>query len=736
LILGRLRKGERIDHYETVRVTKDGRRIDVSLTVSPVCDASGRVIGASKIARDITERRRAEREIARQREWFRVTLGSIGDAVITCDRDGRVTFLNQIAEKLTGWTDGEARGRALREVFHIVHERTREPVEDPCAKVLRSGTVVGLANHTALIARDGSEHPIADSGAPIKDDAGAVLGVVLVFRDVTEQRQAEEALAEQREWFETTLESIGDAVIATDVQGRIVFMNPIAERLSGWTLESARGRASDEVFRIVDEGSRKAVVSPVARALSDGVVAGFEGSTLLLSRDGDEHAIDDSVAPIRDRDGRVVGAVLVFRDVAERRRAERERAEAARERDRLLESERSARSDAERANRLKDEFVATLSHELRTPLNAIMGWTHVLRGDRGLQTEGQHALDVIERNVRMQAQLISDLLDMSRIISGKMRLEIEPVDLGKVIEQALETVRSAADAKQIRLRVALATLQPFLGDPARLQQVVWNLLSNAINFTHKGGHVDVTLRRVESSAEIRVTDDGIGIAPEFLPFLFDRFRQADASTTRSRGGLGLGLSIVRKLVELHGGTVTAESAGPGRGSSFAVRLPISLGVSASDAGEGDSGETDRARAHAAKLQGIEVLVVEDEPDTRELVQRVLRDVGARVTAAGTAAEALSAFRSERPDVIVSDIGLPEVDGYQLITELRALEERDTATRTPAIALTAYARSEDRTRALRSGYQAHLAKPIDPAELVATLASFSDLIAKRRAPEAD
>lgn len=322
-ILATLRRGERIDHFETVRVTKDGRRLDISLSVSPIRDAAGNVVGAAKIVRDLTERKRAAEALAAQREWFRVTLQSIGDAVIASDPDGCVTFMNPIAERLTGWTTDEALGRPLAEVFRIVNETSRTPVENPTEKVMQTGTIVGLANHTVLISRAGSEFPIADSAAPIFDDERHILGVVLVFQDVTEQRRAEHTLAEQREWFETTLGSIGDGVIATDDTGRVVFMNPVAEHLTGWRMADARGHDCEEVFRIVNEQSRGVVENPIARVLASGAVVGLANHTVLIAADGAERPIDDSGAPIRDYDGRIVGAVLVFRDVTQRRRGER-----------------------------------------------------------------------------------------------------------------------------------------------------------------------------------------------------------------------------------------------------------------------------------------------------------------------------------------------------------------------------------------------------------------------------
>jgi PAS domain S-box-containing protein len=727
-ILARVRAGERLDHFETVRVAKDGRRIEISLSASPIRDESGAIIGVSKIVRDISEQKRLARELAAQQEWFRVTLGSIGDAVIASDPDGRVTYMNSAAQTLTGWTVADASGRALADVFHIMNEKTRLTVENPAALVMRSGHIVGLANHTVLIDRDGTEHPIADSAAPIHDATGRIMGVVLVFRDITEDRRAEEAIAEQREWFETTLESIGDAVIATDVQGRVEFMNPIAEHLTGWRLSDASGRNCDEVFRIVNEDSRRTTENPVTRVLAEGTIVGLANHTVLIAADGTERPIDDSGAPIRSREGRIVGVVLVFRDVSERRRAELHRRDAALERERLLDAERAARMAAERANRVKDEFVAMVSHELRTPLNAILGWTQLITKAGASQDVLDRGLGVIVRNTRFQAQLISDLLDVSRIVSGKLRLDFVQVDLTAVSTDAIDAIQKEADEKGVAIECQFdADVGPIAGDPARLQQIVWNLLSNAIKFTPKGGTIAVRLRRTNSDAEMTVTDSGVGIKPDFLPHIFDRFQQADQSITRRFGGLGIGLSIVKHLVELHGGSIRAESKGDGAGSTFTIVLPSGT---LRDTPEFPVAANTHETQPPTSLNGIRVFVVEDEPDTRDFVERFLKTYGADVVSAGTAKEALAALPGSRADVLVSDIGLPEMDGYDLMQQVRRMEASHGGA-IPAIALTAYARTEDRMRAFRAGYQAHLAKPVEPVELVATIASFAELIDAQR-----
>ncbi|MEO8275685.1 MAG: ATP-binding protein [Thermoanaerobaculia bacterium] len=393
----------------------------------------------------------------------------------------------------------------------------------------------------------------------------------------------------------------------------------------------------------------------------------------------------------------------------------------------LLEGERSARESAERLSSLKDEFLSTLSHELRTPLSAILGWAQVLRRGAPKADDLQKGLEAIERNARVQTRLIEELLDMSRITSGRVRLDVQQVDPASVIEAAIETVRPAAEGKGIRIeRLFDSGAGPISGDPARLQQILWNLLSNAIKFTPRQGKIQILLQRVNSSVEISVSDTGTGIQPEFLPLVFERFRQADGSSTRSHGGLGMGLAIVKHLVELHGGTVKAASAGEGRGSTFVVRFPLSVlqGYVASDLRLHSGSESiDPVDFRTLDLSGTKVVAVDDDQDARELIRRVLSECAAEVFTAASAEEALRLIEAEHPDVLVSDIGMPEIDGYELLRRVRLLGS-ERGGDVPVIALTAFARSEDRTRALHAGFRVHVSKPIEPSELVATVASVS------------
>jgi signal transduction histidine kinase len=399
------------------------------------------------------------------------------------------------------------------------------------------------------------------------------------------------------------------------------------------------------------------------------------------------------------------------------------------ERARLLVLEQAARKNAEEANRMKDEFLATLSHELRTPLNAILGWVQVLRTGKLDAAAGIRALETIERNARAQAQLIADLLDVSRIITGKLRLELKPVELARIIDTALDGVRPAADAKAIELAVSLAALaSPVLGDSDRLQQVIWNLLSNAIKFTPRGGRVEVRLAESGLNAIIEVRDSGIGIRPDFLPYVFDRFRQAESSLTRSHGGLGLGLSIVRHLLELHGGTVEVESKGEGMGTTFRVSVPLRGATADEPAAERPGALAQGVWNLPDLLTGLQVLVLEDDADSRDLLVMALEQCGAEVTAFASVPEALASFDTAVPDVLVSDIGVPFEDGYSFIRKVRSRLPAQGGT-VPAAALTAYARADDRLQALEAGFQTHLAKPVEPSELIAAVAH----LAGRQAP---
>jgi CheY-like chemotaxis protein/nitrogen-specific signal transduction histidine kinase len=404
-------------------------------------------------------------------------------------------------------------------------------------------------------------------------------------------------------------------------------------------------------------------------------------------------------------------------DSTERQRAEEDRAD-------LLERERAARADAERANRLKDEFLATLSHELRTPLNAVIGWTRMLSSGRLDRENSKHALEVIERNAWAQKQIIEDILDVSRVITGKLQLNLSSVDLVAVVDAALDAVRPAIEAKEIRIETIIdASLRMISGDPDRLQQVVWNVLSNAAKFTPTGGSVEIAVNQTTAHVLIQVKDNGPGIDPIFLPHVFERFRQADGSTTRKYGGLGLGLAIVRHLVELHGGTIAVENREDSEGAIFTIRLPLPSGELRSEILARAAALPSEAQSERPNLEGINVLIVDDETDALDLITVELAQHGAQVTAVTNAEDALAALAQNEFDVLISDIGMPKTDGYELIRQIRQ-QELGSNKRIPAVALTAYARVQDRMHAILAGFSTHIAKPVEANELVTVVASLA------------
>jgi PAS domain S-box-containing protein len=526
---------------------------------------------------------------------------------------------------------------------------------------------------------------------------------------VEAQRQAEEAAADlvQIETFNRSiLDNSGDCIQVLGPDGRVVLMNrPGMALLEVEDPDSVQGQQWTTTWN--DDAS-------VAQHAIDDAAARGEGRfhAFRPTVKGTPKWWDVIVTPIRDEAGSVQQLVTVSRDISEQKRAEQERAL-------LLASERAARSEAERAARMKDDFVSTLSHELRTPLNAILGWIGVLKQQQSPETLAK-AIDVIDRNSRRQSQMVDDLLDMSRIMSGKLRLDVQRLDVSSVIEEALASAQPAADAKGVRLVKVLGSAAIVQGDPGRLQQVVWNLVTNAIKFTPRGGLVQVTLRKVSSHIHVQVSDSGQGIRADILPHIFQRFRQGDASATRHHGGLGLGLAIVKNLVEMHGGSVESASEGEGLGSVFTVRLPLAMAAAVPDSQ--DAPELAQGPL-ADLLDGLQVLVVDDEADARDVVQRLLEDAGAQVKTAETANEALTILdQGLAPDIILSDIGMPDQDGYDFMRRVRGMAG-DIA-EVPAAALTALARVEDRKRALMAGYQTHLAKPVDPSELVAMVASLT------------
>ncbi|HKQ09463.1 MAG TPA: PAS domain S-box protein [Blastocatellia bacterium] len=623
--------------------------------------------------------------------------------------DGTIMRANRAELEMLGYSSDEYLNRHISE-FHA----DREGIDDMLRRLSSAET---LQDYPArLRCKDGSiKHVLITSNVQWED--GRFVHTRCFTRDITERLQAEQASLH----LAAIVESSDDAIVSKTLNGTILSWNKGAERIFGYPAEEAVGR---NILMLIPEDRQDEEPQILSRIQRGERIDHYE--TIRKTKDGRLINISVTISPIRDSSGRIIAASKIARDITGQKQAEKER-------EQLLTRERAARAEAEAANRAKDQFLATVSHEVRTPLNAILGWARILHSGK-LEGEMQaRALETIDRNARAQAQIIEDLLDVSRIITGKLRLDVRPVALTSIIEAAADAVRPAAHAKNIQLEIGLDyEVGPVSGDADRLQQVVWNLLSNAIKFTPSGGQVDVKLERVGTDARLSVTDTGRGISADFMPYLFDRFSQADSSLTRKHGGLGLGLAIVRHLIELHGGTVRAASAGEGQGATFEITLPLAIKqeqrMLRSDAGVERLPESPETLFDPQiSLHGLRVLVVDDDTDARELVATVLTHCGAEVSAVASAAEALAMLETFKADVMVSDIEMPGEDGYSLIRKVRSYV--DGASRIAAAALTAHARTEDRMRALAAGYDTHIAKPVEPSELLAVVASIARRIAK-------
>ena len=642
--------------------------------------------------------RAANRRANEQRELLRVTLASIGDAVITTDVQGRVTYLNAVGEALTGWPQRDAAGKRLQRVFNIVNEDTRLEVENPAAKALREGVVVGLANHTILIRKDGAEHPIDDSAAPIMDERGHVKGCVLIFRDVSAQRDIERSKSAQLRTarvLASIVESSDDAIISKSLDGIIQSWNASAERLFGYTAEQAVGRHISLVIppeRLEEEDRIIASLKAGER------VDHFE--TERIRSDGRRISVSLTISPLRDDEGAVTGASKIVRDITGQREAEH----------RL----RRLAEDLSEADRRKNEFLAMLAHELRNPLAPISHAARALRmsGDRDTV---QAAAAMLERQLAQMSRLVDDLLDMSRITRGKIELRKAPIELAPVVQQAVEALRPLYKTANIELTVSVPP-QPISldADPARLAQVIGNLLSNAGKFTDAGGRVWLAIEPHDGEVSIRVRDTGIGIAAEQIPRLFEMFAQADTSLERSHDGLGIGLTLVRALVELHGGTVEAHSEGAGRGSEFAVRLPTLRTTS-------PPVKAPEVVTHEKKpVPGRRILVVDDSDDGAEFLALLLQVSGHATQTANDGPTAIEAAETFQPDVMLLDIGLPKMNGYEVCRHIRQQSwGRDMV----LIAVTGWGQEEYLRRSREAGFDAHMVKPVDHDALEKLLASL-------------
>ena len=661
-----------------------GAVIPTTLNASALRGPAGEVIGVIGILRDM-------RELDKARAYAESLIKNAPDPVFVSDLQGKILQANDAVSELLGFRKDEVLEQSLSRLVSLAEAHE-------LMVALREVVDRGVTRNVRLNPRSASGEviPTTLNASALRGPQGEVIGVIGILRDMRELDKA-------RAYAESLIKNAPDPVFVSDLQGKILQANDAVYTLLGFRTAEVVEQSLSR-FISVDEARE------FMAALREVVARGVTRNARLNPRSASGEIIPTTLnaSALRDVDGTVIGAIGVLRDMRAYEIVVRD----------LEESRRKL----DEANRAKDEFLATLSHELRTPLNAILGWVGLLRSGTLDAASASRGPEVIERNSRLLAQLIEDLLDVSRIVTGKLRLEARSVDLVSVIVAAMEAVQTAAEAKGIRLETSLdAALGPISADPNRLQQVVWNLLTNAIKFTATGGRVDIRLERAGSTARITVSDTGQGIRPELLPFVFDRFRQGETSIGRRYGGLGLGLAIVRHIVELHGGVVRAESAGESRGAIFMVDLPVAPTVSGEVAPVPARHRDDSAAdVRPVSLRGVRVLVVDDEADARELMRMILRSSGADVMAAACAEEALEQVEQWHPDILVSDIGLPGDDGYVLIQKLRQ-RQGDYGRSMPALAVTAYARAEDRTRALSAGFQLHVAKPLEPADFVAAIA---------------
>jgi PAS domain S-box-containing protein len=700
-IIGRIRKGQRIEHFETLRRRKDGTLINVSLTVSPIKNELGEVIGASKIARDITRSKEAQEQLRRALEFDQTVMLSMGEGLYTVDSEGRVTFMNPAAERILGWTTVEILGRRIHEVIHHTRpDGTPFPAEE-CAglRVLREGQTMS-EYQDSFIRKDGTFFDVVYSSSPLRSD-DQISGLVVVFRDITERKRAEEEIRFQAR----LLDAVDQAVIATDLEGTLIFWNSFAEKLYGWPAAEALG---SNVLDLMPSPNLREQATEILARLQAG--HSWAGEFEVQRRDGTFFPALINDSPILNDKGELIGIVGVSVDNTERRRAEQERED-------LLLREREARAEAESANRLKDEFLATLSHELRNPLNVVIGYAEILRRSDENQTAAFviRAAEAIRRNAMAQARLVSDLLDLSRLQMGKLSLDRKPVSLSTVIKEAVETVSEDVRAKGISLSLNLDTeVLVVEGDSVRLGQIAWNLLNNAVKFTPARGEIKITLGHQGDDASLSVEDNGQGISPDFLPHVFEIFRQADGSSSRKQGGMGIGLALVKQLAELHDGRVSADSAGADQGARFTVWLPLYK--------PGTGGLGSEKVSTTGALHAKFILIVDDSSESTEMLGKLLEIEGAFIDSAKSGAEALEIAQQKRFDLVISDISMPEMDGYQLLRELRALPQMENV---PAIALTGYGRTADVERAHAEGFAEHLTKPIDIDQLLVIVKRLTD-----------
>jgi PAS domain S-box-containing protein len=666
---------------------------------------------------------RAKEAEARLRESearFRRMFDTAPAMLCTVDATGNVRLLSGEWNEYTGRTESDGRGAGW---LDSVHPSDRDTVASAVRSAAQQRSPVSI--DCRIRSRTGTYRWFAFSARPTFDASGVFEGLVGCLIDVHDRKLVEAALQESEEKFRNLADNMSQSAWMADHMGSVFWFNRRWLDFTGSTLPEMHGWGWSEALH-PEHASR--ILAKYCDHIGRGVE--WEDVIPLRAATGTYRWFLSRAVPIRDADGRIVRWFGTHTDITDQKQAEEERAV-------LLDSERTARAQLDRASRMKDEFLGTLSHELRTPLNATLGWTHLLRRDPRPELVAQ-GIEVIDRNARIQNQLIADLLDISRVISGKFRLDVQTVSLARIVDAALESVRHAADARNIAVEVRLdPALGENRGDPARLQQVIWNLLSNAIKFTPEGGRVWIDASPRGSEVELSIRDSGKGIPPDLLTVIFDRFRQADASSAREFGGLGIGLALVKQIVELHGGRVRADSDGPGCGAIFTVTLPAIAGPHRDDTTSGSAAARDAGASggtgassiaplgDAPALDGISILLVDDEPDALDTLSRLLLECNATVVPADGAQQALAILKREQCDLIISDIAMPIFDGYEFMRHVR-----QSGYQMPSIALTAFSRESDRTQALQAGFQTHVAKPVEPAALLSAVAA---LVKTKRPP---
>ncbi len=663
-------------------------------------DDTGAYLGYIGSIIDISDRKQAEAKLQQTLQTLTTLIKASPLPIVVIQPNMTVQLWNPAAEQLFGWSEAEVLGQPIP----IVPEEKRNQCRQVRAAVVKGEVFAGVETYRCK--RDGATVIVSISAAPLHNEQDNLNAILLIFQDITQRQQAEEALRQSEERLRLAL-LVGKAGIWDwDILHNHVTWSEQIYEFYGLTPSTFGGRVED-FAQLIHPDDQARMSETIRQALEE--KASYELEFRVVQPSGKVCWLSTTGGVIVDAQGHPIRMLGATRDITERKVVEEER-------EQLLLSEQQAREEAERANRIKDEFLAVLSHELRSPLNPILGWVKLLQSRTLDGPKTKHALATIERNAKLQTQLIEDLLDVSRILRGKLVLSAVPVNLASTIEAALETVRLAAEAKGIPIqRVLDPNVGQVMGESARLQQVIWNLLSNAVKFTPSGGTIEIRLEQINTHAQLQVKDTGKGITREFLPHVFEYFRQEDGTTTRKFGGLGLGLAIVRHLVELHGGTVWADSPGEGLGATFTVRLPL----------RPISTQTPQDNPPAtlvADLTGLRILVVDDQPDIRDMVAFILEQAGARVRVASHATEALNLMRESVPDVLVCDIGMPDMDGYMLMRQIRTLPSEQGGT-IFAIALTAYAGEINQQQALAAGFQMHISKPVEPEFLVKAIRQF-------------